>query len=79
MQMHKFNRLIKNCTAKMFNFPGASSHHYLEVHLKDKSIDTVIIHNRINDLLTNSSRSVMDNLILNIKKITEKRLIFGIE
>ena len=31
----------------MFNFPGASSHqllHYLDVHLKDKSIDTAIIH-----------------------------------
>ena len=80
--MHKFNRLIKNRKAKMFNFPGASSHqllHYLDVHLKDKSIDTVIIHIGINDLLTNSSRSVMDNLILNIKKITEKRLIFGVE
>ena len=26
MQMQKFNRLIKNRQAKMFNFPGASSH-----------------------------------------------------
>ena len=70
IQMHKFNRLIKNRKAKMFNFPGASSHqllHYLDVHLKDKSIDTVIIHIGINDLLTNSSRSGMDNLIYNIK------------
>ena len=66
----------------MFNFPGASSHqlsHYLDVHLKDKSIDTVIIHIGINDLLTNSSRSGMDNLIYNIKKITEKCLMFGVE
>ena len=84
MQMHKFNRLIKNHKAKMFNFPGASSHqllHYLDVHLKDKdkSINTVIIHIGINGLLTNSSRSGMDNLILNIKKITEKRLMFGVK
>ena len=66
----------------MFNFPGASSHqllHYLDVHLKDKSINTVIIHIGINGLLTNSSRSGMDNLILNIKKITEKRLMFGVK
>ena len=66
MQMHKFNRLVKNRKANMFNFPGASSHHllhYLDVHLKDKSTDTVIIHIGINDLLTNSSRSGMDNLI----------------
>ena len=78
IQMHKFNRLIKNRKAKMFNFPGASSHqllHYLDAHLKDKSIDTVIIHIGINDLLTNSSRSGMDNLIYNIKKITEKCLV----
>ena len=73
--MQKFNRLIKNCRAKMFNVPVASSHqllHYLDVHLKDKSTDTVMIHIGINDLLTNSSRSGMDNLISNIKKITEK-------
>ena len=80
--MHKFNRLIKNRKAKMFNFPGASSHqllHYLDIRLKDKSIDTVIIHIGINDLLTNGSRSGMDNLIYNIKKITEKCLMFGIK
>ena len=73
--MQKFNRLIKNCRAKMFNVPVASSHqllHYLDVHLKDKSTDTVMIHIGINDLLTNSSRSGMDNLISNIEKITEK-------
>ena len=61
---------------------GASSHqllHYLAVHLKDKSIDTVIIHIGINDLLINSSRSGMDNLIYNIKKITEKCLMFGVK
>ena len=80
--MHIFNRLIKNYKAKMFNFPGASSHQllrYLDVHLKDKSIDTVIIHIGINYLLTNSSRSGMDNLIDNIKKITEKCLMFGVK
>ena len=82
MQMHKFNGLIKNRKAKMFNFPGASSHqllHHLDVHLKDKSIDTVIIHIGINDLLTNSSRSGMDNLIYHIKKITEKCLMLGVK
>ena len=52
IQMHKFNRLIKNSQAKMFSFPGESSHqllHYLDVHLRDQSIDTVIIHIGIND------------------------------
>ena len=80
--MQNFDRLIKNHQAKMFNFPGTSSHqllHYLDVHLKDKSIDTVIIHIGINDLLTTSSRSGMDNLINNIKKITEKYLMFSVK
>ena len=66
----------------MFYFPCASSHqllHYLDVHLKDKSIDTVIIHIGINDLLTNSSRSGMDNLIYNMKKITKKCLMFDVK
>ena len=80
--MHKFNRLIKNRQAKMFNFPGASSHQilrYLDVHLRNQSIDTVIIHIGINDLMTNSSRSSINNLIYNIKKITEKSLMFGVK
>ena len=66
----------------MFNFPGAPSHqllHYVDPHLKDKSIDTVIIHIGINYLLTNSSRSGMDNLIDSIKKVTEKCLMFGVK
>ena len=80
VQMHKFNSLIKNRQAKMFSFPSASSHqllHYLDIQLRDYSIDAVIVHIGINDLLTNSSRSSMGNLIYNIKKITEKCLMFG--
>ena len=72
IQMHKFNRLIKNRQAKMFSFHGASSHqllHYLDVHLRDQSIDTVIIHIGINDLLTNSSRSVMIILSATSRKL----------
>ena len=68
----------------MFNFPGTSSYqllHYLDVHLNDTSIDAVIIDIRINDLLTDRSRpkSGMNNLTSNIKKITEKCLMFGVK
>ena len=80
--MQKFNRIIKNRQAKMFNFPSASSYqllHYLDVHLKDKSIDIAISHIGINKLLTNSSRSGMNNLVSNIKKITKKCLMFGVK
>ena len=70
--MQKFNCLIKNPRAKVFKFPGALFHqllHYLDVHLIDKLIDTVTIRIGINDLLTNSCRSGMNNLLSNIKKI----------
>ena len=63
----------------MFSFPGASSHqllHYLDVHLRDQSIDIVIIDIGINDLLTNSNRWTILN---NIKKITEKCLMSGVK
>ena len=57
--MQKFNCLIKNPRAQVFNFPGAPFHellHYLDVHLIGKLIDTLIIRVGINDLLTNSCR-----------------------
>ena len=68
----------------MFNSSGASSHqllHYLDVHLNDKLIDVGIIEVIINVLLTNSSRSRsgMNNLTSNIKKNTEKCLMFGVK
>ena len=68
----------------MFNFPGASSHqllHYLDVQLNDKSIEVGIIEVIINGLLTNSSRSRsgINNLTSNIKKITENCLMFGVK
>ena len=66
----------------MSNFPGASSYqllHYLDVRVNDKSIDPVIIHIGINDLLTNSSRSGLNNLIYNIKKVTKKCLMFDVK
>ena len=65
----------------MFNSPGTLSHqllHYLDVHLNDRSIDTVIIHIVINALLINST-SGMNDRISNIKKITEKCLMFGVK
>ena len=66
----------------MFNFRSALSHqllNYLGVHFNDKSIDAVIIHIGINDLLTNSSRSGRNTRTNNIKKITEKCLVFGVK
>ena len=66
----------------MCNFPDASSYqllHYLDVHVKDKSIDAVIIHIGINDLLTYSSRSGLNNLIYNIKKVIKKCLMFDVK
>ena len=76
--------MVNKPREKVFNFPGASSHqllHYLDVHLNDKSVDIGIIEVIINDLLTKNSRSrsCMNNLTSNIKKITEKCLMFGVK
>ena len=62
--------LLKNSKAKIFHFPGASSHqmlHYLDVQLGDRQINTVAIHVGINDILRDSSQSSIDGLLQNIK------------
>ena len=46
--------------------------HYLDVNLKDKQIDTLFIHVRINDILIDSSQSSIDGLLQNIKKYVFK-------
>ena len=56
--MYQFNRTLRNRRAKMLNFQGASSNeilHYIDVHLKEKLIDTVIVHVGVNDLLNRKS------------------------
>ena len=57
----------------MLNFPGASSNeilHYTAVHLKEKLIDTAIVHVGVNDLLNGNSQLKINQLIENIKKVT---------
>ena len=59
----------------MLNFSGSSSKqmlHYTDIHLKDKSVDTAILHVAVNDLLNDNSQSNVDNLMSNIHKIIEK-------
>ena len=59
----------------MFNFPGGSSHqmlHYLDVHLEDREINTVVIHFGINDILRDSSQSSIDGILQNIKNMSLK-------
>ena len=45
---------------------------YIDIHLEDKSIDTVLLHVGVNDLLNDNSKSNVDNLMLSIHKIVEK-------
>ena len=57
--MYQFNRTLRNRRAKMLNFQGTSSNetlHYIDVHLKEKLIDTVIVHVGVNDLLNRKSK-----------------------
>ena len=80
--MYQFNRTLRNCRAKILNFPGASSNeilHYIDVYLKEKLIDTVIIHVGVNDLLNENSQLKINQLIENIKKITQECVSFGVK
>ena len=64
----------------MLNFPGSSSKqmlHYIDIQLEDKSIDTVLLHVGVNDLLNDTSKSNVDNLGKNIHKIVEKCKVVG--
>ena len=82
IRMYQFNRALRNRRAKMLNFPGASSNeilHYINAHLKEKLIDTVIVHVGVNDLLNGNSQLKVNQLIENIKKITEKYVSFGVK
>ena len=46
--------------------------HYIDIHLEDSSIDTVILHVGVNDLSNDNSQPNVDNLMSNIHKIIEK-------
>ena len=75
IRMYEFTSLLRNRKAKMLNFPGSSSKqmlHYIDIHLEDKSIDTVLLHVGVNGLLNDNSKSNVDNLMSNIHKIVEK-------
>ena len=66
----------------MLNFPGASSSgisHYINVHLKEKLIDTAIIHVGVNEQLNGNSQLKINQLIENIKKVTQKCVSFGVK
>ena len=60
----------------MLNFPGFFSSkqmlHYIDIHLQDKSIDTVLLNVGVNGLSNDNSKSNVDNLMSNIHKIVEK-------
>ena len=75
IRMYELNLLLRNRKAKMLNFPGSSSKqmlHYIDIHLEDKSTDTVLLHVGLNDLLNNNSQYNADNLMSDIHKIVEK-------
>ena len=82
IRMYEFDRALRNHRAKMLNFPGASSSeilHYIDVHLKEKLIDTIIVHVGVNDRLNENSQLKINQLIGNIKKITQKCVSFGVK
>ena len=68
IRMYELNSLLRN---------GSSSKqmlHYIDMHLEDKSIDTIILHAGVNDFLNDNSQSNVNNLNLqNHRKIENNR------
>ena len=67
---------------KMVFFPGATSKDILQcldVHLTSSSVDTVILHVRVNDLLEDNSQSKIENRGKNLKSIVGKYHTYGIK
>ena len=53
--------------------------HYLDVHLEDRQVNTVVIHFGINDILKDSTQSSIDGLLQIIKNRTLKCKKFGVK
>ena len=81
IQMYQCNRTLINRRAKMLNFPGASSNgiSHINVHLKEKLTGTAIIHVGVNDQLNGNRQLKINQLIENIKKVTQKCVSFGVK
>ena len=80
LRMYQFNRTLRNRRAKMLNFPGSSSYeilHYIDVHLKEKLTDTVIVHVGVNDLLNGNSQLKRYQLKM-CQFRSEENICFGI-
>ena len=70
----QFNRTLRNHRTNMLTFPGASSNeilHYIDINLKEKLIDTIIVHVGVNNLLIANNQLKINQLIENIKKIPQ--------
>ena len=73
------NQQIKNGNARIYSFPGATSHqvlHYLDVNL-DKYTDTVVIQIGINDILNLASN--VNGLSSNLKDMIKKCYNSGVK
>ena len=66
----------------MLNFSGVSSNkilHYIDVYLKEKLINIVIVHVGVNDLLNGNGQLKINQLSENIKKITQQCVSFWVK
>ena len=77
IQKYELNSLLRNRKTQTLNFPGSSSKqmlHDVDMHLEDKSINTIILHAGVNDFLNDNSQSNVNNLNLqNHRKIENNR------
>ena len=74
IKMYNFNKALKNGKAKHLLLPGTMSKQllqYLDVNLKMYTHETVLIHAGINDVLNDKSQLNTENLLCNIKYMSQ--------
>ena len=74
------NRNVIARNARLVAFLGATSSqllHYIDVYL-EHSVKCVVIHVRVNDLLSDSNKSSMENLGGNLQLMIQKDRVYGV-
>lgn len=80
--MYDFNKALKNGKAKHLSLPGTTSKQllqYVDVNLKIRNTEKVLVHAEMNDVLNDKSKSNTENLLNNIECMVDKFRKFGIK
>ena len=79
-QNYDINKNLVNVRAKLKYFPGTTSKnslHVIDSTLKECSLETVVIHIGINNIINNNRSEIISAVLDNIKEIAEECKRYG--